>query len=60
MQQLNNSMAEKKKSKKVNKLSLRECEDIIAKLGGQLQCQYVQKVLERQKELLVKKTFDNK
>jgi len=51
-------MANKKKNKKVNHLSLKECEDIIAKLGGQLQCQYVQKVLERQQELLVKKQFD--
>jgi len=47
-----------KKNKKVNRLSLKECEDIIAKLGGQLQCQYAQKVLERQKELIVKKQFD--
>ena len=52
-------MAKKKKNnKKVNHLSLKECENIIAKLGGQLQCQYVQKVLERQKELLAKKQFD--
>jgi hypothetical protein len=51
-------MAEKKKSKKVNHLTLKECEDIIVKLGGQLQCQYVQKVLERQQQLLVKKQFD--
>lgn len=48
---------EKKKNKKVNQLSLKECENIIAKLGGQLQCQYVQNVLERQKELIVKKQF---
>lgn len=51
-------MAKKKKNKKVNKLTLKECEDIIVKLGGQVQCQYVQKVLERQKELLAKKQFD--
>ena len=51
-------MGDKKKNKKVNRLSLKECEDIISKLGGQLQCQYVQKVLDRQKELLVKKQFD--
>lgn len=48
----------KKKNKKINQLSLKECEEIIAKLGGQIQCQYVQKVLERQKELQVKKQFD--
>jgi len=47
----------KKKCRKVNQLSLKECEDIIARLGGQLQCQYVQNVLERQKELIVKKQF---
>jgi len=51
-------MAKKKNNKKVNQLSLKECEDIIAKLGGQLQCQYVQQVLDRQKELIVKKQFD--
>lgn len=52
-------MSEKKKhNKKVNRLSLKECEEIIAKLGGQLQCQYVQQVLFRQQELLVKKQFD--
>lgn len=51
-------MAKKKNNKKVNQLSLKECEDIIAKLGGQLQCQYVQQVLERQKALIVKKQFD--
>lgn len=50
-------MAKKKNNKKVNQLSLKECEDIIAKLGGQLQCQYVQQVLERQKELVVKQQF---
>lgn len=50
-------MAKKKNNKKVNQLSLKECEDIIAKLGGQLQCQYVQKVLERQNELVVKQQF---
>jgi len=48
----------KKKCRKVNQLTLKECEDIIAKLGGQLQCQYVQQVLERQKQLVVKKQFD--
>ena len=52
-------MAKKdKKNKKINRLTLKECEDIITRLGGQVQCQYVQKVLERQKELLVKKQFD--
>lgn len=49
----------KKKTKKVNQLNLKECEDIIAKLGGHLQCQYVQQVLERKQQLLVKKSFDN-
>jgi len=53
-------MAKKKKNKKVNQLSLKECEDIIAKLGGQLHCQYTQQVLERQKELVVRKSFKDK
>ena len=52
-------MAKKTRGKKVNKLSLKECEDIIAKSGGQLQCQYVRDVLSRQQQLMVKKTFDN-
>jgi hypothetical protein len=53
-------MSEKteKKNKKVNRLTLKECDDIIHKLGGQLQCQYVQQVLFRQQTLLVKKTFN--
>jgi len=51
-------MAKKKQNKKVNQLSLKECEEVIAKMGGQLQCQYVQQVLERQKQLKVKKEFD--
>ena len=51
-------MAEKAKKKKVNQLSLKECEAIVEKLGGQVQCQYVQQVLMRQQELLVKKTFE--
>jgi len=48
----------KKKNKKVNQLSLKECEEIIARLGGQLQCEYAQQILERQKQLIVKKEFD--
>ncbi len=51
-------MSEKAKKKKVNQLSLKECEAVIEKLGGQVQCQYVQQVLRRQQELLVKKTFE--
>ena len=51
-------MSEKAKKKKVNQLSLKECEAIIEKLGGQVQWQYVQQVLKRQQELLVKKTFE--
>ena len=45
------------KNKKVNRLTLKECDDIIERLGGQLQCQYVQQVLLHQQALLVKKTF---
>jgi len=51
-------MSDKKKNKKVNHLSLRECESIIEKMGGQIHCQYMQQVLKRQQELLVKKTFE--
>jgi len=51
-------MGEKKKNKKVNQLSLKECEDIITRMGGQVQCQYIQKVLEQQQILLAKKSFD--
>jgi len=51
-------MAKKKNNKKVNHLSLKECEDIIAKMGGQVQCQYVMCVLERQRQLIVKKQFN--
>ena len=51
-------MADKAKKKKVNQLSLKECEAIIERMGGQVQCQYVQQVLDRQKELIVKKQFD--
>jgi hypothetical protein len=55
---LNNYMSDKKKNKKVNHLSLKECESIIEKMGGQIHCQYMQQVLERQRTLLVKKTFE--
>jgi hypothetical protein len=47
-----------KKNKKVNQLTLKECNTIIEKMGGQLQCQYAQQVLLRQQALLVKKTFN--
>jgi hypothetical protein len=50
-------MSAKKNNKKVNKLTLKECEQIIQKTGGQVHCQYVQQVLQRQQELIVKKTF---
>ena len=55
---LNNYMSAKKNNKKVNQLTLKECEVIIQKTGGQVHCQYVQQVLQRQQELLVKKTFE--
>ncbi len=50
-------MSKEKNNKKVNKLTLQECEMIIGKSGGQVHCQYVQQVLQRQQELMVKKTF---
>ena len=53
-------MSKKQKNKKVNHLTLKECEDIISRSGGQLHCQYIMQVVERQRGLLAKKTFDSK
>jgi len=50
-------MSKEKSNKKVNKLTLKECEVIIQNTGGQVHCLYVQQVLQRQQELMVKKTF---
>jgi len=52
-------MAEKSKKKKINHLSLSECKEIINRLGGQQQCQYVLQVMDRLKVLQAKKQFDN-
>lgn len=48
-----------KKNKKVNQLSLLECEDIIEKAGGAIQCLYIQQILLRRQLLLAKKKFKN-
>jgi len=45
------------KKKKVNHLTLKECEDIISKSGGLKECLFVQHVLERYNKLLVNKAF---
>lgn len=52
-------MAEKKK-KKVNNLKLKECEEIIKKLGGMTECAYVQHVVERYNVLLAANEFEKK
>jgi len=57
LKRLNNYMSKEKSNKKVNKLTLKECEVIIQNTGGQVHCLYVQQVLQRQQELMVKKTF---
>jgi hypothetical protein len=46
-----------KKKKKVNHLSLKECEQIIEKIGGMKECIYAQHILQRYNELVVKKAF---
>jgi len=50
----------KKKKKKVNHLNLKECEEIITKLGGMKECLFVQHVLEHYNKLTVQKAFKNK
>ena len=57
---LNNYMSEKKKKKKVNSLNLKECEEIIKRLGGQVECQYLQQVLNQYNKLVAQKEFDKK
>lgn len=52
-------MAEKKK-KKVNSLKLKECEEIIKKMGGMTECAYLQHVVERYNVLLAESEFDKK
>jgi len=46
-----------KKKKKVNRLTLKECEEIITKLGGVKECLFVQHVLEQYNKLNVQKAF---
>ena len=46
-----------KRKKKVNHLSLKECEELIEKIGGMKECLYVQHILQRYNELTVKKAF---
>jgi len=53
-------MSEKKKKKKVNSLNLKECEEIIKRLGGQVECQYLQQVLNQYNKLVAQKEFDKK
>lgn len=53
-------MAEKNKKKKVNRLNLKECENIIKNAGGFIECAYVQHVMNRYNQLVVQKEFDKK
>jgi enoyl-[acyl-carrier-protein] reductase (NADH) len=53
-------MAEKRRKKKVNNLSLKECEEIIKKMGGMVECAYVQHVMQRYNVMQAKNTFDKK
>ena len=60
---LNNNMSENeknKKKKKVNSLNLKECEEIIKRLGGQLECQYLQQVMNQYNKLVALKEFNKK
>lgn len=45
-------MSEIKKKKKVNQLTIKECEAILERLAGQTECKYYQHVLEHYKKLL--------
>lgn len=45
-------MSEDKKKKKVNQLSIKECEAILQRLAGQIECKYYQHVLEQYRRLL--------
>jgi hypothetical protein len=47
----------KKKNKKINHLSLRECEAILERAGGTAQCLYIQQILLQRQILLAKKKF---
>ncbi len=45
-------MKENKKKKKVNQLTVKECEAILARLTGQTECKYYQHVLNHYRKLL--------
>lgn len=45
-------MSEIKKKKKVNQLTIKECEAILERLAGQIECKYYQHVLEHYRRLL--------
>jgi len=43
---------ENKKKKKVNQLNIKECESILHRLAGQIECKYYQHVLKHYRRLL--------
>lgn len=45
-------MSENKKKKKVNQLNIKECEAILARLAGQIECKYYQHVLSHYRSLI--------
>lgn len=45
-------MSEIKKNKKVNQLTIKECEAILKRLADQTECKYYQHVLEHYRRLL--------
>ncbi len=45
-------MSEIKKKKKVNQLTIKECEAILNRLAGQIECKYYQHVLNHYRKLL--------
>ncbi len=45
-------MNETKKKKKVNQLTIKECEAILTRLAGQVECKYYQHVLNHYRRLL--------
>jgi len=51
-------MADKKKKKKVNGMNMKECEDVINKQGGAVECLYIQHVMAHYQMLKAKKSFD--
>lgn len=45
-------MTDKKRTKKVNQLKLKECEEILARLVGQIENKYYQDVLAHYRKLI--------